>query len=72
MTDDDLISAVHPAALRLIGIVRDEGREAVEEILWPLSQQELYGLVILLAAMVPDDQPPSELLAWTHGLESAA
>lgn len=53
----DLIAA----AMRLVGAVRDEGRDEVNAV---MAGVDLRGLCVTLAAMVPDDRTPSELLEW--------
>lgn len=53
----DLISA----AMRLVGAVRDEGRDEVNAVMVGV---DLRGLCVTLAAMVPDDQSAADLLAW--------
>lgn len=63
--DELLVARVRPLALRLVGIVRDEGQDAVAGVLHPLDLRELYALAVVLAAMVPDDRPLSDLLGWT-------
>lgn len=49
---------------QLACMVRDEGREAIGEFLDGLDVQDLYGLAVALAAMVPIDRPASDLLEW--------
>lgn len=53
----DLIAA----AMRLVGAVRDEGPDEVAAV---LADVDLRGLCVTLAAMVPDNKTPSELLQW--------
>lgn len=60
---------VQPALTRataLVGTVRDEDATAVARILDRLDRQQLYALVVVLAAMVPDDQPVHVLTDWVH------
>jgi len=61
---DDLMAELMSTALELIPSLRDYGPDRAETLLGHLSAGHLYRLVILLAAMVPDDRPVSELLAW--------
>lgn len=51
-------------AIGLAVIVRDEGADSVAAVLDPLDTQELYATIAVLAALVPDDVSPNELLAW--------
>lgn len=53
-------------ALALVGIVRDEDANAVARIIDPLTWEELAALVVVLAALVPDDRTVPELTAWVH------
>lgn len=50
-----------PDALALIGAVRDGGPDAVAAV---MARADLPAVVVVLAAMVPDDRTPGELLAW--------
>src|SRR5438874_2361003 len=52
------------AAQLLTGAVHDEGPAEVAAILRPLAPQQLRALAVTLAAMVPVDYSPAELLAW--------
>ena len=52
------------AAIRLVSLVREEGPDGIGEFLDRRTRDGLYGLVTALAAMVPDDQTPEDLLAW--------
>lgn len=51
-------------AQMLIGAVHEQGPDDVAAILQPLSRPQLLELVVALAAMVPVDYTPTELLAW--------
>lgn len=51
-------------AIRLVSLVREEGPDGLGEFLDRRTRDGLYGLVVALAAMVPDDQTPEDLLAW--------
>uniref|UniRef100_UPI003F49745A hypothetical protein n=1 Tax=Streptosporangium sp. CA-235898 TaxID=3240073 RepID=UPI003F49745A len=53
-----------PLAMRLVGIVHEEGPDATAEFLAGLTAEQQYALPIILAAMVPDDRTPAELLGW--------
>lgn len=54
-------------ATELVVMVRDEGTDATGAFLDRLDRQGLYALAVTLAAMVPDDQPVDDLLAWVDG-----
>lgn len=45
-------------------MVRDESADTLGAYLDELDRDSLYGLVVALAAMVPDDVPATDLLAW--------
>lgn len=51
-------------ATNLITTVRDEGADSIGTILDRCDRQQLYSLVVVLAAMVPDDQSVQDLTAW--------
>lgn len=53
-----------PRALELVTAVREEHRLALGDRRAGLGRAELESVVVVLAAMVPDDQPAAELLAW--------
>lgn len=55
--------AVHDAQ-RLICAVREHGPDDVAVLVRRLTRNDLYVLAVTLAAMVPDDYSPAELLAW--------
>lgn len=61
-----LIRSALPRAQALVHNVRREGPEAIARILDPLTWEETAAVVVMLAAMVPDDVPVSELTAWVH------
>lgn len=54
-------------AQNFVGIVRDEGTDAIGAYLDNLNRTDLYALTVALAAMVPHDRTPAELLAWIDG-----
>lgn len=62
--DDCLPPGALQRAVLLVGAVHDEGPREVEQVLRRLSLHELRALAVTLAAMVPVDQTPRELLAW--------
>lgn len=45
-------------------LVRDESADGIGAYLDQLTTAQMYGLIVALAAMVPDDQPAADLLAW--------
>jgi hypothetical protein len=61
------LAARLPAATDIICAVRDLDPEGVEA--WfarhGITGQAAQDLIVLLAAMVPDDRPIGDLLAWT-------
>lgn len=67
LTGDPLTDSVVPAAEALVEAVRHADTAAVAEELAAVQQlgdAGLHALVVVLAAMVPDDRRPSRLLAW--------
>jgi hypothetical protein len=53
-----------PVAAALACAVREEDAGSLGALLDPFTRQELYGLAVALAAMVPVDEPLAGLLAW--------
>lgn len=53
-------------AQHLAGLVRDHGPDAIGTYLDALTRDEHYALTVTLAALVPIDQTPADLLAWLH------
>lgn len=49
-------------------LVRDEGPDGIGAYLDALTGDQLYALTVALAAMVPIDQPATELLGWLEPL----
>lgn len=45
-------------------MVRDQGPDTTGAYLDRLTRQDLYGLVVTLAAMVDIDRPTDELIGW--------
>jgi hypothetical protein len=70
MTGDRYLEKLVPSAEKLVQAVRNDEHMHVEAML--ADAEELYGdaldgtraLVILLAAMVPDDKTATQLLRW--------
>ena len=50
--------------LELVGIVRDYGVDTIESWVRRRQRTDLEAIVVALAAMVPDDKTPAELLRW--------
>lgn len=61
-----LVGPAVPRATALVSIVRDEDANAVARIIDPLSWEQMAALVVVLAAMVPDDRSVRDLTAWVH------
>lgn len=59
-----------PTACQLTGHVHAHDKKAIYEVIRRLTPEEAYALIIVLAAMIPQDQTPSELLAWTERLRT--
>jgi hypothetical protein len=76
VTGDEQAAAAIPVAVDLVCLVRDEDlgsikRRLAAQVEWDedgrLAQeslQKLYSIIVVLAAMVPDDAPSMDLLAW--------
>lgn len=58
---DRRVEAALPLAQQLVGAVRDHDRDLVAEL---VDGADVMALLVALAAMVPDDATPAELLAW--------
>lgn len=65
---DDLADSMFAPAVRLVSAVHDRDQAATYHLLEGLSGMELRALAVNLAALVPDDQALSTLLAWTRGV----
>lgn len=66
---DGLIEEMLPTAAEVAINVRDRDTAGVHAALRPVldgDRNRIAALVIALAALVPDDQPYADLLAWTH------
>ena len=55
-----------PIACQLAGHVHAHDKTAIHHIIRRLTPHEAYALIVVLAAMIPQDQTPRELLAWTE------
>lgn len=60
----ELAGRLVPVAARLAAMVREEDREAIGTYLASLGEAERWALPVVLAAMVPADQTPAQLLEW--------
>lgn len=60
----ELAERMVPVAAALACAVRDEDAHAIAGMIAGLSGQETAGLLVVLAAMVPVDQPVGDLLDW--------
>lgn len=73
LTGDPFTDALVPTASRVIWAVREGNMEnveaALEEVRNDCGRVGMDALVIVLAAMVPDDLTPADLLAWTQDPE---
>ena len=67
----DLAESMVPVACDLTCRVRDADAEGIARLAEARGwDTETAALLIVLAAMVPDDVPVGDLLAWTDGLET--
>lgn len=62
--DECLPAGALQRAVLLVGAVHDEGPREVAMLLNRLDRSELTALAVVLAALVPADYTPAELLAW--------
>lgn len=60
---DVLAAEQMPDAIALVSAVRSSPAD-VTDVLAGKDHQQLLALAVCLAALVPDDVPPSQLLAW--------
>ena len=65
MTGDALVDACVPLAAELVCVTRDEGPDAIADVLARVPDGRLDALAVVLAAMVDPDAHVAELLAWT-------
>ena len=67
LTPEQRVTWAKGRACDLVTVVRDEPREGIEAWLARYDRADLDSIVTVLACMVPDDRPISELLAWIDG-----
>lgn len=64
----EMAASMVPVACELACTVRDEGRESVARLLAQVTPEpvpeQIAALLVVLAAMVPDDKSPADLLSW--------
>ena len=62
---DALVDACVPLAAELVMTCRDEGPDAIADVLARVPDGRLDALAVVLAAMVDPDAHLGDLLAWT-------
>lgn len=62
VTGDTRTDALVPHAARLVAAVHKFDRDVITEVL--AEANDPHGLAVVLAAMVPDDATPTQLLGW--------
>lgn len=63
---DAIANGVLPTAMDLVCQVHDWNAAEIKQILDGFGENGLRALCVVLAAMVPDDEPIDDLIAWTH------
>lgn len=63
---DAMANGVLPVATELVCQVHDWDAAEIRKTLTGFGEDGLRALCVVLAAMVPDDQPLDDLIAWTH------
>lgn len=63
VTGDARTDALVPVAARLVAATRDYDRELINQLI--AATADVHGLIVVLAAMIPDDYSPGELVGWT-------
>lgn len=66
MTADDLLDEALAPAAALVCAVREDPTEVHSILLDRTTIEQLHALAVVLACMVPDDKPLTDLLAWTR------
>lgn len=64
---DALAHVMLPVAADLACRVRDGDAAGIEQAIGQMDIVHLRALAVVLAAMVPDDRPLDDLIAWTRG-----
>lgn len=60
----NLAERLVPVAASFVSVVRDEDRDAITAFLAKRTAHERDALLVILAAMIPDDRTPADLLSW--------
>lgn len=63
----EFVNRARGAAVRMVSAVRTDSPVVVWEHLSTLRPDQLMGMCVVLAAMVPENRSPGELLAWVEG-----
>lgn len=66
MTERSVTERMVPTACQLTGHVHAHDKKAIYNLIRRLTPEEAYALIIVLAAMIPQDHTARELLAWTE------
>lgn len=72
LTGDATTDALVPIAQRFVGAVREMDSELMDELIAEVIEttggrcDPAMALLVVTAAMVPDDSQPSGLLSWVH------
>jgi hypothetical protein len=53
-----------PVATELACLVREQDADGIGRFLAGIREEEIPALLVVLAAMVPVDEPVGDLLAW--------
>ena len=61
---DPIANQLLPIALHYVTLIRDEGPDAIATDLTTRSHADHQAIICLLAALVPDNRTPQQLLAW--------
>ena len=61
---DELAERMVPKATELACLVREQDADGIGQFLAGIPEKEIPALLVVLAAMVPVDEPVGDLLAW--------
>jgi hypothetical protein len=64
MSPDERADTAVRDGLELVGLVHEFGQDTIAEFLRARDRPGIEALVVALAAMVPEDRTPDQLLAW--------